>query len=216
MEQALENTTSDLQEQLAAAELARISSDAQRNEVMRLKSQLASAKKMCQAAATVIIGNSTHAADESLVRKITSMINEAFGYQRLSQEMVIDRLKAGDIQDNRVLHLAFFERELVGCVSSTRQPDFAELGCGHWGLLAVDPKVQGCGIGEKLVAEAELRLSGVCKFIQIDYNFIHGDVRSERLRDWYEGSCRFKRFHEEPIVQNGVKIGIFVKCRKPV
>jgi len=180
----------------------------------------------------VIIGTSAHAENAALVERIMTMVNESYyesvkellnprqtSYQRLSRHEVIDRLEMGDagIRANRVLHIAYRgdilePSSVVGCMSSTYQPLWTEEGCGHWGLLVVDKDCQGQGIASVLVEAAELRLAGVCHEIQIEYEYTPGHAYSERLSQWYEGSCGFKcmtGYGRRPGTQ-------FRKCRKPI
>mmetsp|Transcript_68621 Transcript_68621/g.127995 ORF Transcript_68621/g.127995 Transcript_68621/m.127995 type:complete len:202 (-) Transcript_68621:129-734(-) len=144
-----------------------------------------------RAEVTVVVGSSQHS---GLVQQIASMANAAYGYRRLSAEEVAGRLTRGDSVEraNRVLHLAFIGQELVGCVSSTYSVPWTQEGCGHWGLLAVDPSAQGCGVASALVEAAESRLrQGGCYAVQIEYEYAPGDAASERLRGWYEGKLGF-------------------------
>ena len=149
----------------------------------------------------VTVGTSQDAEDDpALVESISAMVCEAYGYRRLDTYEVISRLRMGDAgtRSNRVLHLAWRKLEpdgppkLVGCCSSTVQPPWTESGCGHWGLLVVDTRFQGSGVGSLLVAAAEARLaSRSCSQIQIEYEYTCGDPYSERLAAWYEGKCGF-------------------------
>ena len=93
-------------------------------------------------------------------------------------------LEMGDAgpQANRVLHLAFKDRELVGCASSTFSPGWTPDGCGHWGLLAVHPDHQKSGVATALVIAAERRLATICGGVQIEYQYTEGDDFSRRLR----------------------------------
>mmetsp|Transcript_12567 Transcript_12567/g.28399 ORF Transcript_12567/g.28399 Transcript_12567/m.28399 type:complete len:200 (-) Transcript_12567:87-686(-) len=144
-----------------------------------------------RAEVTVVIGSSQHS---GLAHKIANMTNLAYGYRRLSPEEVAGRLTRGDAIDsaNRVLHLAFIGEDLVGCVSSTYSVPWTQEGCGHWGLLAVSPAAQGCGVASALVEAAETRLlQGGCHAVQIEYEYAPGDAASERLRAWYEGKLGF-------------------------
>ena len=86
-------------------------------------------------------------------------------------------------QANRVLHLAFKGDELVGCASSTFSPGWTPDGCGHWGLLAVDPAHQNSGVATALVIAAERRLATISAAIQIEYQYTEGDSFSQR--PWY-------------------------------
>ena len=81
---------------------------------------------------------------------------------------------------NRVLHLAFKAGELVGCASSTFSPGWTPDGCGHWGLLAVDPEHQNSGVATALVIAAERRLATACGGIQIEYQYTEGEAFSHR------------------------------------
>ena len=65
---------------------------------------------------TVEIGTSARAS-EQFCRRTSQMVNESYGYNRLSAGEVRSRLAMGDAEDeaNRVLHLAFRNGELVGC-----------------------------------------------------------------------------------------------------
>merc|ERR1719330_309848 len=72
------------------------------------------------------------------------------------------------------------------------RPHAAGGGDGHWGALAVDPVAQGKGVGSALVAAAEKRLLDAgCRTVQIEYRFVVGDERKERLYAWYEGKLGF-------------------------
>ena len=83
-------------------------------------------------------------------------------------------------QANRVLHLAFKGDELVGCASSTFSPGWTPEGCGHWGLLAVDPSHQNSGVATALVIAAERRLATISGAIQIEFQYTEGDSFSQR------------------------------------
>ena len=88
---------------------------------------------------------------------LSALVNEAYGYRRVSEWDMQHRLRAGR---NRVLHVATSsDGRVVGCCSSTLFAPWCEPGCGHWGLLAVDVKHQGCGVATALVEAAERRLA---------------------------------------------------------
>ncbi|CAJ1342388.1 unnamed protein product [Effrenium voratum] len=138
---------------------------------------------------------------EDLVSKITAMVNRAYGYRRVSESNIQSRVKMGDGGScaNRVLHLAFKDCEVVGCCSSTIQAPFTCCGCGHWGLLVVDPAAQGCGVASALCRAAEQRLATAgCVAVQIEYEFTAGDEFSERLFQWYEGKLGFRCLTGKP------------------
>jgi len=119
------------------------------------------------------------------------MVCRAYGYCRVSKHEVRQRLHMGDGQPNRV-HLAVRGGTLVGCCSSTLQTPWCPSGCGHWGLLAVDPAAQGQGVASALVAAAEALLYGAgLREVQIEYDYQRGEPQSERLYAWYEGTCGF-------------------------
>ncbi|CAE7928883.1 unnamed protein product, partial [Symbiodinium necroappetens] len=148
-------------------------------------------------AVEVVIGTSE---DKHLARKVAELCNEAYGYRRLSENEAKGRLAMGDDEDaNRVLHLAFRGKQLVGCCSSTLQPPWTPRSCGHWGLLSVLPEAQGTGVASALIAAAERRLfeSGCCA-VQIEYEYTAGDESSVRLLKWYEGRCGFRASSPPP------------------
>ena len=139
------------------------------------------------------VGTSALASD-TFVKEVATMVNQAYGRRRLDPDDVIDRLEMGDDGEdaNRVLHLAWRSGKLVGCCSSTLAVGWAPQGCGHWGLLAVDPKAQGSGVARALVTAAESRLMAAgLAIVQIEYDFIGGDPLSKRLFRWYEGKLNF-------------------------
>ena len=140
---------------------------------------------------SVFIGTSAHASEERCA-EAAAVICRAYGYMRVSQHEVKQRLCMGDGTPNRVLHLAVWDGKVVGCCSSTLQTMWCPSGCGHWGLLAVDPSAQGTGVASALVAAAERRLyEAGLKQVQLEFEYQRGDPQSERLLAWYEGSCGF-------------------------
>ena len=142
---------------------------------------------------TVVVGTSA-LATPAFVKRCAEMVNTSYGYHRVSQSEIEDRLSRGDAGENanRVLHVATRGGKLVGCCSSTKQTGWCPYGCGHWGLLVVDVQAQGSGVASALVAAAEARLfeAGLVQ-VQIEYEYTPGDPQSERLYNWYEGSCGF-------------------------
>ena len=152
---------------------------------------------------SVKIGTSAHLSEDSeLAEKVAALVNRAYGYRRIDVYEAVQRLAMGDAgrRANRVLHLAYREgQRLVGCCSSTIQPPWTPTGCGHWGLLVVDPPAQGSGVASALVAAAEERLaSHRCSMIQVEYEYTPGDPYSKRLYDWYKGKCGFTCPHGPP------------------
>jgi len=145
----------------------------------------------------VVIGTSSHAQEPGLVERICDIVYAAYTNagkrKRMDEEDVLDRLEMGDDgpRANRVLHLAFQSEALVGCASSTFSPGWTPDGCGHWGLLAVDPRNQGRGVATALVLAAERRLSMQSSLIQIEYQYTVGDDFSQRLMAWYEDKLGF-------------------------
>jgi len=145
----------------------------------------------------VIIGTSEHIAVPGLVDRICRIVDAAYSsvgkHKYVDEEDAIDRLEMGDAgpQANRVLHLAFKGEQLVGCASSTFSPGWTPEGCGHWGLLAVDPAHQKSGIATALVLAAERRIATACEAVQIEYQHTEGDAFSHRLMEWYEGKLGF-------------------------
>lgn len=164
----------------------------------------------------VVVGNTGMLQKRaSLLSEITSMVNQAYGYMRVDEEDILDRLQMGDPgsnRANRVLHIAFLDDQPVGCMSSTFKVPWAERGCGHWGLLVVDVKKQGQGLASAMIAAAESRLAGACQEIQIEYEYTAGDSFSERLLTWYEKKCGF-RCVSGPPRGGGTE---FRKCRKMI
>ncbi|CAK8999705.1 5'-cyclic phosphodiesterase 9A [Durusdinium trenchii] len=112
---------------------------------------------------------------------------------------------------NRVLHLAFKGDELVGCASSTFSPGWTPEGCGHWGLLAVDPAHQKSGVATALVLAAERRLATLSGAIQIEYQYTEGDPFSMRLHKWYE---KLGFAGDQTALKPGQTI--FRRCRKRI
>ncbi len=140
----------------------------------------------------VTVGTSASNTHEFCSR-VSTMVNAAYGHHRLSSHEVSARLALGDgAATNRVLHLAWRGGALVGCCSSTLAAPWCPPGCGHWGLLVVDVSAQGTGVGSALVAAAEARLAQAgLPYVQIEYGYTCGDVESERLLAWYEGSLGY-------------------------
>jgi len=145
----------------------------------------------------VIVGTSQHIEVPGLVERISAIVDSAYTsvgkHKRVNRYDAIDRLQMGDAgpRANRVLHLAYLGKELVGCASSTFSPGWTPQGCGHWGLLAVDPAHQGAGVATALVLAAERRLAMVSESIQIEYQYTEGEEFSRRLLTWYEGKLGF-------------------------
>lgn len=145
---------------------------------------------------SVVIGTSRHMEIAGMVDRICSIVFESYTSvgkrKHMDQYDAEERLAMGDagVRANRVLHLAFIDGELVGCASSTFQPGWTPEGCGHWGLLAVDPAHQRKGVATALIFAAERRLATMMEMIQIEYQHM-GDEYSERLRQWYEGKLGF-------------------------
>jgi len=145
----------------------------------------------------VTIGTSQHAQVRGMIEKISHIVDSAYSSvgkrKRVDHYDALQRLEMGDAgpRANRVLHLAFKGEALVGCASSTFSPGWTPDGCGHWGLLAVDPAHQGSGAATALVLAAERRLATVSEFIQIEYSHSEGDPFSQRLQTWYEDRLGF-------------------------
>jgi len=152
----------------------------------------------------VIVGTSEHAHMSGVIERIAQMVAAAYGgakrHKRLGKSDVVNRLQMGDAgpNANRVLHLAFKDGELAGCCSSTFEPGWTDEGCGHWGLLAVDPSQQGGGVASALVLAAERRLATACDSIQIEYEHTEGEEYSDRLAAWYQGKLGFRCARERP------------------
>jgi len=123
-------------------------------------------------------------------RALTAMVNRSYGYRRVSEGEMRHRLSTAR---NRVLHVAMRDGALVGCCSSTLHTPWSGPGCGHWGLLVVDPPAQGTGVASSLVHAAEQRLySHGLRRAQIEYSFSKGDPQSERLLAWYEDALGYR------------------------
>jgi len=164
---------------------------------------------------SVIIGDSSMAEVPGMVQKIDEIASQS---KSLGEYEVRRRLEMGDdgLRANRVLHLAFTKEknELVGCMSSTFQPPWTEQGCGHWGLLAVDPAHQGKGVASALVKAGEARLETVCDEIQMEYRHTMGNPDSTKLHAWYEGRLGFVCPHGPPGGPEGSQE--FRMCRKRI
>lgn len=146
--------------------------------------------------------------DSSLAERITTMINSAFAAPiqdlldprepdpaRVTLREIQHRLASSDVDEGskNVFHLAFHQDKLVGCVSSSYQPQWTEKGCGLWGLLAVDRAFQGFGVASELVRVAETCLfEGGCSEVQIEYEYVEGHPYYERLRAWFESKLQFE------------------------
>mmetsp|Transcript_1713 Transcript_1713/g.5516 ORF Transcript_1713/g.5516 Transcript_1713/m.5516 type:complete len:291 (+) Transcript_1713:105-977(+) len=145
----------------------------------------------------VTIGTSRDVEVPGRVSRISTIVDQAYTqagkHKRVDEYDALNRLQMGDAgpRANRVLHLAFRGQELVGCASSTFSPGWTPEGCGHWGLLAVDPAHQGNGIATALVLAAERRLAMVSEMVQIEYQYTEGDENSTRLMAWYEDKLGF-------------------------
>ena len=125
----------------------------------------------------------------STVEAITTLINRAYGHYRVSPNDVHHRMRAGR---NRVLHVATREGVIVGACSSTLYVPWCGPGTGHWGLLAVAPEAQGCGVASALVAAAEARLQAAgLSSAGMEYRYHAGDAFSERMIAWYEDNLRY-------------------------
>jgi len=161
----------------------------------------------------IVIGTSALVKVPGMVQRIDEV---ASGSKRLGSHEVMRRLAMGDdgLQANRVLHLAFTKTdgELVGCMSSTYQPPWTEHGCGHWGLLAVDPTHQGKGVASALVRAGERRLAAVCDEIQIEYRHTVGNADCDRLYEWYENRLEYRCDYGPPSGRPGSTD--FRRCRK--
>ena len=83
-------------------------------------------------AVTVEVGTSALCTG-TFATQVSQMVNEAYGYGRLSPGEVRQRLGMGDAGENanRVLHVAWRGDALVGCCSSTKQVPWCPTGCGH-------------------------------------------------------------------------------------
>lgn len=152
----------------------------------------------CTNEVLVRIGTSEDADVPGRVQRISEIVNSAYSAvgkgKRMDRYDVLDRLEMGDagVRANRVLHLAYKGGELVGCASSTFSPGWTHQGCGHWGLLAVDPAHQSGGVATALVLAAERRLATTCEAVQIEYNYTEGEAFSQQLMRWYEDKLGFQ------------------------
>jgi GNAT superfamily N-acetyltransferase len=147
----------------------------------------------------VVIGTSQHAKNAELVEHVAHMIVEAYevvgGHKQMDAAEFHARLCCGDAGKSarRVLHLAFRDGVVVGCVSSSLTTPWTPTGCGHWGLLVVDTNAQGGGVASALVRAAEARLrEGGCTHVQIEYEFGPHLPHTQRLADWYQGKLGFE------------------------
>lgn len=115
------------------------------------------------------IGTPADANRVETARALTTLVNRAYQYHRVSEWDMQHRLRAGR---NRVLHVAVTSSgQVVGCCSSTLFTPWCEPGCGHWGLLAVDVDHQGSGVATALVKAAERRLAAAgMRRVQMEYS----------------------------------------------
>jgi GNAT superfamily N-acetyltransferase len=98
------------------------------------------------------------------------------------------------------------DKGVVGCVYVGRRGD-----CGYFGLLSVDPALQGRGLGRRLVAAAEERLRDQG---HREVEILVVDVRTELL-PFYEG-LGYRKVGEEPF-PDGYELRVpcrFVVMRK--
>ena len=73
---------------------------------------------------------------------------------------------------------------------------------------------QGSGVARALVRAAERRLRDAgLRMVQIEYEYVAGDAFSERLYDWYEGSCGFVGMGGPP-PRGEIGERQFRRCRK--
>mmetsp|Transcript_81048 Transcript_81048/g.224226 ORF Transcript_81048/g.224226 Transcript_81048/m.224226 type:complete len:368 (-) Transcript_81048:20-1123(-) len=172
---------------------------------------------------SVMVGTSTLAAEHpGLADRLTEMVHRAYGAVRgegprmLRQQPIQQRLAMGDLgtRANRVLHVAFLGGEVVGCVSTSFATLWTESGVGHWGLLCVEPSVQGTGVATVLLNAAERRLAEECDHIHIEYDFFPADDFFRRLRAWYERRG-YVRLGARP-KEGGPEGSEFCFCRRPL
>ena len=148
-------------------------------------------------------------------RHPSKMVNDSYGYNRLSGAEVRGRLAMGDdirtpIASPRGIARRHNRRLLLEHAAAAvdalalRRP----LGPARRGARGAGHRRRGA-----LVAAAESRLRDAgCTAIQIEYEF-DGDTHSQRLYNWYEGKLEF-RAEGPPRAGGGVFGPQFRKCRK--
>lgn len=128
------------------------------------------------------------AGDAALVDELTRLVNAAYGAaeedlwvpgkDRIAPERVAEIVGAGELAVARV------NGRIVGSVRVRDVEDEA----GYFGLLAVDPALQGAGIGRELIgfAEAVSRAHGAKRMeLRLLVPREGTDAGKSRLYDWY-------------------------------
>jgi GNAT superfamily N-acetyltransferase len=166
---------------------------------------------------TIILGALKHAWRTS---QIVEMIDATYGKGYATGRQVKRWLSHGEKGEysHRVLHLAFRDGKLVGCVLATCSLFIAPKACGHWGMLAIHRAAQGTNVEKELVHAAETHLmKGGCVMVDSEYKY-DASVQSQQLRSWYEDGLGFENKHNRVLNRFlGMLLtrgGEFRRCRK--
>ena len=142
------------------------------------------------------------------VPALVSLINEAYEVELFF--VAGPRTSAAEVEEmRRSGGFLVAEREdggVVGCVYVGRRGE-----CGYFGLLSVDPALQGRGLGHRLVAAAEERLR---EQGHREIEILVVDVRTELLP--FYSKLGYRRVGEEPFAE-GYELRVpccFVVMRK--
>jgi GNAT superfamily N-acetyltransferase len=145
-------------------------------------------------ALTITIVPTSATQDAALIGTLTDLVNAVYGaaesdifrdgYQRTSPGEISTFINNGE------LAIARLNDVVVGCMFVRRDPHSTDGVCrGGFGMLALDPKQQGLGLGRSMVLFAEeycLKYLG-CEVMRLELLFPTKQLHKgkERLQAWY-------------------------------